>query len=1244
MIRQSFAAASGRFQRQQAHFQSFSGLFLRTLLVSGATSALLASAASSQINNFVSSPDTVRGGIPWANPVSTGPIEVLVIAPRFTLPDAVEFAHHLECELTLAPLWSRTEIGGPIHHGSDIPDSSERDTLNILRDRLDKKHDLIIAANFDFRILPDDIVGALADNVGDGTGLLFANIDPTVDERWADGMTPYDDADVFAMLTRGIGERQTPAWADGLDFVNLATLGQGHIAWLNYPGATPATHCLQPLSADLGLDSDFSANYFSLILRCARWAAGVESKLLIRDIEEIKVATANEEEVPTGLVFEELEALQASLQSNRVKRFDVKLSAPADRNYTVRTRTRRPGGHGNALIIWTGENNVKRGDERFPVYVTAGTGTYFLDVWLLDGTDVVDWYTQPVDIEQWPRIEQIQFDRPWLSRNGTLAINGIVELNPYQPIPCVVRARAIDTVGRRIAESTNEMVPGTSRVRMALEFEDVEGPIVRVEVAALDQAATPRAQWEFNIAATYRATLPVLDDNPMKSYRLLADWSVADQSVSRSAFEALRDLGLDGVYLPAGGSAAFDSAASGLRPVIGARMVRDVDQSGAEQEPLFFNPRIEPLLDVVRDAAPMGAGPFLLQRSIAPSADESANPNFVRAYQSAVQRDYHKIETLNAVWRTDYLDWSDLEQPTRREANRSHNLEPWMRYQAAIDETRSANWDIMASLMRQAFDGVRVGFDFTDPFPHESIDWRTTSAILSAPDPLTIERVRSYLAPGAEGILSYPELLLEDGSAFGAWLPWYGLLHRFGQGVWPDAIGLADRVPPTLLLDAQGEPLAEPSPALREALRIKAGLGVLLMQAERTACGIAIYDSRSSDHLNQIEASFATSTDTAMRALIALLEGIGYQYDLVSPSDALNGMLSDYQLLLLPMVRALSDGEISAISAFHRDGGAIVADVAPGQFDENGIARDLLPFDDLFGIDHPRTVQAAGPSETTVELRLNGERVTALLPAIYTDSSVETIEADVGGMAEHVPVWIVREESEGRAALLNHAFPAFNDPDGASERGMSVLMQTLLAQWVAPLPADVETRSGFFGETVHWHYGDARIVTLLAHPLQDSTSAKVRIGFDKKTRGFNRLQEVARSKKGATTVELAPGEPAVIVGLPYDVRGIEIETAKSVVPGERVPFQMALNTGKVTPGAHLIRVELVPPLSSPYPKQVKYIEMSDGAAAGRIRLALNATTGIYTIRAEDLLTGIIAERTIPVGKPGAANQPFSLGR
>ena len=1181
--------------------------------------------------------DPALSEISWGRPTAGDQLKVLFIAPRFTMRDAVLLEAHLDAEVIHAPIWSRTEIGGPLHHGAGIPDAGERETLKMLRDRLSKKHDLIVAANFDFRIFPDDLLGLLFERVGDGTGLLLANIDPTLDARLSDGIAPLADLDAFELVTRGIGERATPAWAAGLDFVYLATLGNGRVAWLDYPTEAPATRCLQPISPDLGFASDFSTTYFSLIARCAQWAGGAAPEFHIQSIDVNKAPVADEETVPVGLVLEEVEEMTAALSRSSVTRYDVTLSAPAEKRYTVRTRERRPGDPGHAIVVGNLPDHVSPGEDTFPVYVFAGNGDYFLDVWLLDNGKVADWFTHAVQVESWPRVVSIEFDRERVDPDGDIAINGFLELNPYQPRPCIVRARAFDATGGRVAETFVDIAPGSDRLRAVLDFNGLRGPVVRIEVAARDREGPEKpTPWEFSIASTEQAVLPVADADAIRRYELLTTWSVADQSVARDAFAALHRLGIDGVYLPAAGSAVFDAAGSGLTPMAGARMIRDIGRAGAEGESLFFNPRLEPLFEIVRSAGAYGASPFLLQPEAEPEVD---SPAYLNAYQGGVEADYHRIDTLNAVWRTEFANWEDVPVPDRQTSIRERNYEPWMRYRTAAEESRAANWDIVAQLMRQSFDGARVGFDLSEPFPLTGIDWTTASAILTPPDHLATEKIRSYLNVDATGAVAFPEIVLESDQTFARWLPWNALFHGFARVVWPEAVGQADSVPAAILLDADGAPHAPVHPAFAEATRIKSGIGTLLLHAERDHCGIAVYDSQPSELIGGVEQSFDTGHAAAQRTVARLLESVGFQYDFVAPGAP----LERYDVLFLPMARALSEDEVGAIRGFHANGGAIIADVAPGQFDEYGVPRDVLPFDDLFGIQHPRPVEAMETGETIVELTLADRRVIAELTDVIVDMSVEPIGGEVGGMSNQVPVWISHEEGNGNAWLLNHTLPAFRDPGAPNEQGLQILLDALLAERLHPAPAEVRVQDGYFGETANWRYGAANIVTLLAHPLQKRKEVKVSVRFGKDIRASNRLDGGVRMKKGPVDFALRPAEPAVVVSLPYEVRGLDLLTAPDIMPGEDLPYTATLDTGKTEPDKHLFRIDWTSPTGARFEHRTDFAETMSGEVRGTLRVAFNASEGPYTLRVTDLLSGEMSERIVQVQGLGRPPNTFTGG-
>jgi hypothetical protein len=138
-------------------------------------------------------------------------------------------------------------------------------------------------------------------------------------------------------------------------------------------------------------------------------------------------------------------------------------------------------------------------------------------------------------------------------------------------------------------------------------------------------------------------------------------------------------------------------------------------------------------------------------------------------------------------------------------------------------------------------------------------------------------------------------------------------------------------------------------------------------------------------------------------------------------------------------------------------------------------------------------------------------------------------------------------------------------PGGSNEQSLQVLLLALLGDWVQPLPAAIDTQSGFFGEAAYWRYGAANIVTVLAHPLQQRNAAKVSVQFEEGFRASNRLDTGARMKKGSVNVQLNPAQPAVVVGLPYEVRGLDLLTAPAVLPGEDLPYTINLDTGKDQP-------------------------------------------------------------------------------
>ena len=92
-----------------------------------------------------------------------------------------------------------------------------------------------------------------------------------------------------------------------------------------------------------------------------------------------------------------------------------------------------------------------------------------------------------------------------------------------------------------------------------------------------------------------------------------------------------------------------------------------------------------------------------------------------------------------------------------------------------------------------------------------------------------------------------------------------------------------------------------------------------------------------------------------------MLRDGGLQYNFLSYADVIQtGIPPEYKVLILPACLCLSDAEASAIEAFCRRGGTVIADYLPGVWDQHGRGRAAGgALDSLFGVRHdPAMTQA----------------------------------------------------------------------------------------------------------------------------------------------------------------------------------------------------------------------------------------------------------------------------------------------
>jgi hypothetical protein len=120
--------------------------------------------------------DAVEKPVVWGKPLSGGPIRALFVAPRFTLGDVAQLAARLDLDYDTVALWNAHSVGYDPMAFASLPDGGRQDeVLARLRDRLTGSLDVIVLANFDTDILPEEVFSTILDKVAGGTGLLLAH-------------------------------------------------------------------------------------------------------------------------------------------------------------------------------------------------------------------------------------------------------------------------------------------------------------------------------------------------------------------------------------------------------------------------------------------------------------------------------------------------------------------------------------------------------------------------------------------------------------------------------------------------------------------------------------------------------------------------------------------------------------------------------------------------------------------------------------------------------------------------------------------------------------------------------------------------------------------------------------------------------------------------------------------------------------------------------------------------------------
>jgi hypothetical protein len=380
---------------------------------------------------------------------------------------------------------------------------------------------------------------------------------------------------------------------------------------------------------------------------------------------------------------------------------------------------------------------------------------------------------------------------------------------------------------------------------------------------------------------------------------------------------------------------------------------------------------------------------------------------------------------------------------------------------------------------------------------------------------------------------------------------------------------------------------------------LRNGLGALLINSRRVSDPIAIHYSQASMRTEWMRAHKSKGSAWANRnasterkdsdflrireSWCRVIEDQGLQYDFIGYGDLEKGGLASggYRVLILPRSSSLSGGEVRSIREFVEQGGKVIADSLPGEYNEHSRKLEKSPLADLF--------------ESGQAVLFKGDILN------YHQNRLVKKEGEV-------------HQAIGKLLAMKPEIPVVG-ADGKPVVGV---------------------------ETHTFMSGGVRIVALLTNPQlrvdelgppefksneRFAQPATVRLQIPKGIQVYDVRGAKDLGRPSEVKVTLDSYEPAIYAITPAALPALELSAPAKARRGDTV--QIALRPGSPSPAAtNVVHVEVFDPTGKLVPHYSGNVIIEGGAAARLLPLAHTDATGTWRITARDILTGARREQTV----------------
>ncbi|MBO4304735.1 MAG: hypothetical protein J6A21_09145, partial [Lentisphaeria bacterium] len=356
--------------------------------------------------------------------------------------------------------------------------------------------------------------------------------------------------------------------------------------------------------------------------------------------------------------------------------------------------------------------------------------------------------------------------------------------------------------------------------------------------------------------------------------------------------------------------------------------------------------------------------------AVGKSDELDSHPENIAEFRKRMEKKYGSIAEYNCRMHSDWKSFNEIRPVLMVEARktgrfgefiewRNFNVDRWCEIIKLLsDAGKKVSPHAKFALTNSFGQGIFSGNDYAKLYRKAGLDFATeySSCIYLGKDPIHNfdEFMRSFApemrSPGSVGYANSNAEMI-------SYSPWWFASHRYGGMGWFAMLSNSHQLMDGATLDLTKDALLL-GKSLRES-KLQQGLGKLFLEYRWKKRDIAIYYSQTS-----MQTAFLLGKETRSETIdgkgplhdffysrqgaFYALEYLLHQYDFVSYDQVEEGVLKNYKILIMPSIISMTDKEVDAVKKFMANGGKVLADFAPGVYDELGFKRAEAP---LKGVD-----------------------------------------------------------------------------------------------------------------------------------------------------------------------------------------------------------------------------------------------------------------------------------------------------